>query len=210
MPSTATLLTFAALSVGLFITPGPNMIYLISRSLTQGRRAGVISLAGCLMGNAIYALLGAAGISAVLFAVPVAYDALRFGGAAYLAWMAWQSLRPSGASLFAPRPLPREGALRLFTVGAATALLNPKVALFYVAVLPPFIDPARGSVFLQGATLGLLQVIICALGDALLVLGAGGVAGFLATRPLWLSIQRYVMGGALGLLAFKLATTERT
>ncbi len=209
MPSTATLLTFAALSVGLFITPGPNMIYLISRSLTQGRQAGIISLFGCQAGNVIYALLGAAGISAVLFAVPVAYDVLRFGGAAYLGWMAWQSVRPNGASLFAPRALPREGSLRLFTVGAMTALLNPKVALFYVAVLPPFIDPTRGSVFLQGATLGLLQVIICTLGDALLILCASGISGFLATRPLWLSIQRYVMGAALGLLAMKLVTTSK-
>jgi threonine/homoserine/homoserine lactone efflux protein len=209
MPDTATLITFAALSVGLFITPGPNMIYLVSRSLTQGRRAGIVSLLGCQTGSLVYALLGAAGITAVLLAVPMAYDALRFGGAAYLAWLAWQSLKPDGRNLFDPRPLPRESDKRLFLLGAGTALLNPKVALFYVAVLPPFIDPARGDVFLQGAILGGMQVLICAVGDLLLVAGAGGVSRFLRTRPMWLAVQRWVLGLALAALAVKLALTER-
>ena len=71
--------------------------------------------------------------------------ALRLGGAIYLAWLAWQCVRPGGQPLFAPRPMPREGALRLFSIGFATAALNPKVALFYMAVLPPFLDPERGG-----------------------------------------------------------------
>lgn len=209
MPDTATLLTFAALSFGLWITPGPNMLYLVSRSLAQGHRAGLVSLVGCQAGSLVYALLGAAGISAVLLAVPAAYDALRFGGAAYLAWLAWQTVKPGGLPLFAPRPMPAESDLRLFLVGTGTALLNPKVALFYVAVLPPFIDPTRGDVFLQGAILGFIQVGVCTLGDLLLVLTSGGVASFLQKRPLWMAAQRWVLGGALGLLALKLATDER-
>jgi threonine/homoserine/homoserine lactone efflux protein len=90
-----------------------------------------------------------------------------------------------------------------------TAILNPKVALFYVAVLPPFIDPSRGDVFMQGAVLGGIQVLVCTVGDALLVATSGGVARFLQKRPLWMAAQRWVLGGALALLAVKLATDRR-
>lgn len=209
MPSTTTLLTFAALSFGLWITPGPNMLYLVSRSLAQGTRAGMVSLVGCQAGSAVYALLGAAGITAVLLAVPAAHTALALGGALYLGWLAWQTLKPGGRSVFEPRALPPAPDRALFTMGLGTALLNPKVALFYVAVLPPFIDPSLGHVFMQGAILGLLQVAICALGDLVLVFGAGGVASFLATRPTWMAVQRWVLGLALAALALRLALDAR-
>ena len=209
MPTAATLLTFAALSLGLALTPGPNMLYLVSRSLAQGTGAGMVSLAGCQTGSLAIMLCAAAGITAALFAVPYAWDALRLGGAAYLAWLAWQCVRPGGQPLFAPRPMLREGALRLFSVGFATAALNPKVALFYVAVLPPFLDPERGSVFLQGAVLGAVQIAVATAFDAALVWGAAGTARFLGTRPFWMTVQRWVLGAALGLLAVKLATQSR-
>ncbi|MFM7416128.1 MAG: LysE family translocator, partial [Alphaproteobacteria bacterium] len=150
MPTLETLLIFAALSLGLAATPGPNMLYLVSRSLAQGVGAGMISLIGCQCGSLVIMLCAAAGITAALFAIPYAWDVLRIGGAAYLAFLAWQCLRPGGQPIFAARPMPREPASRLFGVGFATAALNQKVAIFYVAVLPPFIDPARGDVFLQG------------------------------------------------------------
>ncbi len=209
MPTTATLLAFAALSLGLALTPGPNMLYLVSRSLAQGTGAGMVSLAGCQTGSLAIMLCAAAGITAALFAVPYAWDALRMGGAAYLAWLAWQSVRPGGQPLFAPRPMPQAGALRLFSVGFATAALNPKVALFYMAVLPPFLDPERGSVFLQGAVLGAVQIAVATAFDAALVWGAAGTARFLGARPFWMALQRWVLGAALGLLAVKLATQSR-
>jgi threonine/homoserine/homoserine lactone efflux protein len=209
MPDTAALLAFALLSLGLALTPGPNMLYLVSRSLAQGNRAGVVSLLGCQAGSAVIMLGAAAGVTAALLAVPYAYDALRLGGAAYLLWLAWQSVRPGGAPLFAPRPMPSEPAGKLFVVGMATAALNPKVALFYVAVLPPFMDPAAGNLFAQAVLLGSIQIIVCTLFDGALVWGAGGVSRFLATRPLWLAAQRWVVGGALALLAVKLATDDR-
>jgi threonine/homoserine/homoserine lactone efflux protein len=210
MPSVETLLVFAALSVGLAVTPGPNMLYLVSRSLAQGTRAGMVSLIGCQVGSLIIALLAAAGITAALLAIPYAWDVLRIGGAVYLAWLAWQCLRPGGQPIFSPRPMPQEASWRLFTVGAATALLNPKVALFYMAVLPPFLRPERGDVFTQAAILGAVQIIICTISDALLVFSAGGVARFLAGRPAWMAAQRWVLGTALGLLAAKLATQPRS
>jgi len=204
-----TLLAFAALSAGLALTPGPNMLYLVSRTLTQGRRAGMVSLLGCQMGSAIIMLAAAGGVAAALLAVPLAYDVLRLGGAAYLLWLAWQSVRPGGQPIFAPRPMPAESDARLVSVGIATAALNPKVALFYVAVLPPFMDPELGGLFWQALALGSIQVAICTVFDALLVQGAGRVARFLAARPLWLATQRWVMGVALTLLAAKLALDGR-
>ncbi|NOG68899.1 LysE family transporter [Roseicella sp. DB1501] len=209
MPSPEALLVFAALSLGLALTPGPNMLYLVSRSLAQGTGAGMVSLLGCQAGSLVIMLCAAAGITAALLAIPYAWDVLRLGGAAYLLWLAWQSLRPGGQPLFAPCPLPREPAARLFGIGAATAALNPKVALFYMAVLPPFIDTARGHVLLQGAVLGSVQIAVCTLFDALLVLGAAGTARLLGAHPRWMAAQRWLLGGALGLLAVKLATTER-
>ncbi|PZW41326.1 threonine/homoserine/homoserine lactone efflux protein [Humitalea rosea] len=204
-----TLLAFAALSVGLAITPGPNMLYLVSRTLTQGRRAGMVSLAGCQAGSAIIMMGAAGGVTAALLAVPLAYDAMRLGGAAYLLWLAWQSVKPGGQPIFLPRPMPAESDARLVSVGIATAVLNPKVALFYVAVLPPFMDPALGGLFWQAILLGGIQVVICTIFDAALVLGAGGVARFLSVRPLWLATQRWVMAAALTLLAAKLALDGR-
>ncbi len=206
---TTALLTFAALSIGLALTPGPNMLYLVSRTLTQGRRAGMVSLMGCQAGSAIIMLGAAAGVTAALLGVPYAYDVLRLGGAAYLLFLAWQSVKPGGQPIFAPRPMPVESDARLFSVGAATAVLNPKVALFYVAVLPPFMDPALGGLFWQALALGCIQILICTVFDAILLLGAGGVARFLATRPAWLAAQRWVMGVALALLAAKLALDGR-
>jgi threonine/homoserine/homoserine lactone efflux protein len=206
LPSADILLVFAALSLGLAVTPGPNMVYLVSRSLAQGTGAGMVSLAGCQAGSLAIMLCAAAGITAALLAIPYAWDALRLGGAAYLLWLAWQSVRPGGQPVFAPRPMPREPAVRLFSVGFATAALNPKVALFYMAVLPPFIDPGRGDAFLQAAVLGAVQVAICTGFDALLVFGAASVARFLGTRPGWMAVQRWVLGAALGLLAVKLAS----
>jgi threonine/homoserine/homoserine lactone efflux protein len=221
MPSPETLLVFAALSLGLAVTPGPNMLYLVSRSLAQGTGAGMISLLGCQAGSLAIMLCAAGGITAALLAIPYAWDVLRLGGAAYLAFLAWQCLKPDGQPLFAPQPgapaaprsgatgwgpMPREPAARLFTVGFATAALNPKVALFYMAVLPPFLDAARGDIFVQAAILGFVQIAICTAFDAVLVWGAAGTARFLATRPAWMAAQRYVLGAALGLIAVKLAT----
>jgi threonine/homoserine/homoserine lactone efflux protein len=209
MPSAETLLVFAALSLGLAVTPGPNMLYLVSRALAQGTRAGTVSLLGVQSGSLVIMLCAAAGITAAIFAVPYAWDALRLGGAAYLAWLAWQCVRPGGQPIFAPREMPRESDARLFAVGFATAALNPKVALFYVAVLPPFLDPAQGSVFAQAAILGATQIAVCAGFDAVLVRGAAGTARFLGTRPGWMAAQRYLLGGALALIAAKLAFQDR-
>lgn len=214
MPSLANLLAFALVSLGMVLTPGPNMIYLISRSISQGRGAGLISLGGVALGFVVYMLCAAFGITALLFAVPYAYDALRFAGAAYVLWLAWQAIKPGGRSPFQVHALPQDSPRKLFAMGFLTNLLNPKIAMLYLALLPQFIsvpdgEPAAGTVLSQSLVLGFTQIGISVTVNALIALAAGGIAGFLAGRPLWLLAQRWLMGTVLAGLALKMATEAR-
>jgi threonine/homoserine/homoserine lactone efflux protein len=209
MISIATFLAFAAVAFAMVITPGPNMAYLVSRSICQGREAGMISLAGIAAGFAVYVLLAAFGITALFAAVPYAYDALRLAGAAYLGYLAWNALRPGGASPFQPRALDIDPPHRLFGMGLLTSLLNPKIAMLYLSLFPQFVDPERGSVLLQSLQLGLTQICISVTVNTAIIFTAGSFAGFLATRPLWSRIQRWFMGTVLGLLALRMAFDTR-
>lgn len=209
MPSYASLAGFALVSLGMVLTPGPNMIYLISRSITQGSAAGIISLGGVALGFVFYMLCAAFGITALLFAVPYAYDALRLAGAAYLLWLAWQALKPGGRSPFQVRKLRVDGPRKLFAMGLLTNLLNPKIAMLYLALLPQFIDPVAGSVLVQSLALGSIQIFISVSVNAMIALTAGSIAAFLGARPTWLLIQRWLMGTVLAGLAVKMALEKR-
>jgi threonine/homoserine/homoserine lactone efflux protein len=205
LPHLASLLGFALVSLGIGLTPGPNMIYLISRSITQGRGAGLISLGGVALGFVFYMLCAAFGITALLFAVPYAYDALRLSGAAYLLWLAWQALKPNGRSPFQVKELAVDGPQKLFAMGFVTNLLNPKIAMLYLALLPQFIDPVQGSVLMQSLALGFIQTAISISVNAAIALAAGSIALFLGTRPTWLLVQRWLMGTVLAGLAVRMA-----
>jgi threonine/homoserine/homoserine lactone efflux protein len=209
MPHLSALLGFALISFGMVLTPGPNMIYLISRSITQGPAAGIVSLGGVALGFIFYMLCAAFGITAFLFAVPYAYDALRFAGAAYLLWLAWQAVKPGGRSPFQVRQLKVDGPRKLFAMGFVTNLLNPKIAMLYLALLPQFIDPVQGSVLTQSLALGSIQIAISVSVNAMIALAAGSIALFLGTRPSWLLVQRYLMGTVLAGLAMKMAFEAR-
>jgi threonine/homoserine/homoserine lactone efflux protein len=209
VPALATFAAFALVALGMVLTPGPNMIYLISRSIAQGRVAGLISLGGVALGFVFYMLCAAFGITALLLAVPFAYDALRLAGAAYLLWLAWQAVRPGGQSPFRVQPLPPDGPARLFAMGFLTNLLNPKIAVLYLSLLPQFIDPAAGSVLAQSLALGFTQIAVSITVNTTIVLAAGSVAAFLATRPIWTLIQRWIMGTMLAGLAIRMAFDER-
>ena len=130
------LLLFAAAALVLVLTPGPNMVYCVSRSLTQGRRAGLLSLAGVVLGFLVHLFAAALGLTALLLAVPMAFDVIRIAGALYLLWMAWQAVRPGGTAPFQARRLPHDGPKKLFAMGFMTNVLNPKVAMFYLAFFP--------------------------------------------------------------------------
>jgi threonine/homoserine/homoserine lactone efflux protein len=208
MPAFDAWLLFVVASVMLVLTPGPNLLYLVSRTLCQGRAAGFVSLAGTALGFVFHIVAAAAGLSAVLAAVPVAYDALRWAGAAYLVYLAWDTLR-AGGGVFSPRPLPADPPARLFRIGLFTSILNPKVALFYIALFPQFVDPSRGSVFAQSLALGATQIVISLVGDGLFVLAAAGIARWLALRPAWAAAQRWAMAAVFAGIAAKLVTDDR-
>ncbi|MFC3986200.1 LysE family translocator [Streptosporangium jomthongense] len=204
--SLSSLAAVAVISLGMVLTPGPNMLYLISRSVTQGRGAGMISLAGVAAGFLVYLAATAAGIAVLFAVVPAVYTAIKLAGAAYLLWLAWKAVRPGGGSVFTPGETRFDPPGRLFSMGLVTSLLNPKIAVMYVSLLPQFLDPAHGDVAAQGLTLGLVQVVVSLSVNALIVLGAGSVASFLTGRPLWSRVQRYLMATALVGIALRVAT----
>ncbi|MFI0408803.1 LysE family translocator [Actinomadura sp. 3N508] len=208
MISSSAMAAIAIFALGLVLTPGPNMIYLVSRSVTQGRRAGMISLAGVAAGFLVYVTAVTAGIATVFALVPEIYTAIKVAGAAYLLWLAWQAVRPGGTTPFAVKDLPADPPRRLFAMGLVTNLLNPKIAILYVSLLPQFADPERGNVGVQIMLLSLTQITIALTVNALIVLGAGGIAVFLARRPGWQRAQRYLMGTALGGIAVQLGLTR--
>jgi threonine/homoserine/homoserine lactone efflux protein len=189
----------------LVLTPGPNMMYLVSRTITQGRRAGVISLSGVALGFLVYLTATNLGLSAVFVAVPELYVAVKLAGACYLGWLAFTALRPGGTSPFAPTELPADSPQRLFMMGLLTNLLNPKIAVMYLSLIPQFEHPAAGNLVLQGFVLGGVQITVALTVNLLIVLAAARISVFLTNRPRWLRVQRYLMGTVLGALAIKVA-----
>ena len=203
-----TLLLLAVASALLALTPGPNMLYLLSRTLFQGRRAGLVSWSGTSAGLSFHMIAAALGLSAVLMAVPVAYDAIRLAGASYLLWLAWTTIRGAGSSGFAPAALPAVPDRVLFRQGVTASVLNPKVALFYLALFPQFIDPA-GPVLAQSVVLGLVNITVTAAIDVGVVLLAAALARRIAARPAWVRAQRVALGSVFGALAAWLALDRK-
>lgn len=138
----------ATVAFGMVMTPGPNMMYLVSRSLTQGRLAGMVSLSGVVTAFVIYLLAASVGLAVLFETVPVLFVAVKLAGAAYLLWLAWTMIRGS-SNVFRPGAGSRHSIRRLYAMGVATCLLNPKIALLYVALLPQFVGPERGGIWLQ-------------------------------------------------------------
>jgi threonine/homoserine/homoserine lactone efflux protein len=203
------LAAFAGAVALLALTPGPVWIYLISRTLAQGRRAGYFSLIGVMAGVLLHLLAAAVGLSALLLALPAAFDLIKLAGAAYLLWLAVVTVRGAGGLSFAPQPLPPVADAVLFRQALAASVLNPKVAVFYLALFPQFVSPAQGSVFAQSLALGIVHVSVSTLIDGALVTIAGALALWFARYPAWLAVQRWFLGVAFGILAVWLALAGR-
>jgi len=168
---------FAGAAFLMAVTPGPNMIYLISRSIYQGRTAGVMSWFGVVLGFTVHVLCASIGLTALFMAVPAGYELLKFAGAVYLLWLGWQAVRLGARSPFEANDLPPEPPHKLFMMGLLTSILNPKVAIFYLSVLPQFISPEAGSVLAQSLMLGVTQVCIGSTVNLLVTLSAAAIAG---------------------------------
>jgi threonine/homoserine/homoserine lactone efflux protein len=202
-----TWIVFVAACVALAVTPGPNLLYIVSRTLVQGRTAGLISLAGTITGLLFHVLAAAFGLSALLLAVPMAYDIVRIAGACYLAWIAWQTWRtpmPAAGDVTVSQPY-----LTLWRDGAATGILNPKVALFQLALFPQFVDPAHGSVLVQSLALGATQLVVVAASDSVWVLAASRARTMIGARPGWSAWSRRLLSGVFAALAARLLIDER-
>jgi threonine/homoserine/homoserine lactone efflux protein len=175
MPSLTAILLFAAASIALLVVPGPSVLYIVTRSVSQGRRAGLISVLGVHVGSVVHVSAAALGVSALLASSATAFSVVKYLGAAYLIWLGVQKLRRQGpAPVEQAPPVPRA---RLFTQGIVVNVLNPKTAIFFLAFLPQFVDPRRGPVAVQIIVLGACFIVLGIMSDGGYAVLAGALAG---------------------------------
>src|SRR4051812_1223815 len=171
MPEPSTLLVFAAASLALLVVPGPAVVYIVTRSLSQGRAAGVVSMLGVQTGGLVHVAAAAVGVSALIASSATAFAVVRYAGAAYLVHLGVQKLRrPADTPLVAIQPRTRG---RLYREGIVVNVLNPKTAIFFLAFLPQFVDPDRGATAVQVTVLGLLFVALALVSDGAYAVLAG-------------------------------------
>jgi threonine/homoserine/homoserine lactone efflux protein len=206
MPDPGTLALFTVAAVTLLVIPGPSVLYIVTRSVDQGRAAGLASVGGIHVGTLVHVAAAAFGLSALLVSSATAYNAVRWVGAAYLVWLGVQRLRardepsrpreePAGPAKDPPPS--RLGLRRVFAQGIVVNVLNPKTALFFFAFLPQFVDPSRGSVPFQVLVLGVAFILLGLLSDSAYAVLAATGAGWLRRRPGVARTSRLVSGGVL-------------
>ncbi len=208
MPQDSVLLAFMAATLALNFTPGADMAYVVARSLGQGRKAGIVSALAITTGCLFHIGLATLGLAALLAHSPFAFRLLQYAGAAYLLFIAWRLLRDGPGSTDAPVVPARYG--RIFAQGVLTNVLNPKVALFMLAFLPQFVDPARSSPSLQMLMLGALFCVSGTIVNgsiALLTARAGRAVAGSSAAAKWL---RRISAGILSLLAVRLVLAARS
>ncbi|OKP31694.1 LysE family translocator [Serratia fonticola] len=208
MVEISTLLLFAGACLALTVTPGPDMLLIASRSLSQGKSAGFASLAGIQLGTYCHALAAALGLSQLFVALPLAYDAVRLLGAAYLLYLAWKTLR-SGSSLQASVGLQAVSVRRIFQQGLLTNILNPKMALFVLALFPQFINPQSGSVVAQMLILATILNAIGLVINGAVILVVNRLKSRFTGRQFSARWPNYLLAGVFAGLACKLIFDSR-
>ncbi len=204
MLDTATLTVFMAAALALLLVPGPAVLYIVTRSIDQGRAAGIVSAFGVGIGTLFHVAAAALGLSALLLSSALAFSMVKYLGAAYLVYLGIQKLRER----IEPQQVeqPHSATLRqIFSQGVVVNLLNPKLALFFFAFLPQFVNPARGSVALQSLLLGLIFVALGMGSDSLYALLAGTLRHWLRGSRAFARVQRYFAGGVYILLGITTA-----
>ncbi len=195
MPTAETLLVFTAAAVAFCLVPGPNVIYIVTRTLSEGRRVGLGSVLGVATAGVVHVILAALGLSALLASSAAAFDTVRFAGAAYLVFLGLRALarrafpeasREPGVAWPDPRAAYRQG----FVVN----LLSPKTALFFLALLPQFVDPGAGSAASQVVVLGSVLLVVGIVNDGLYAVAAGAVATRLRRRTSLIEHGRRLSG----------------
>lgn len=211
MMDLATLLTFTAAAFALAATPGPDMLLVMTRSVAQGRIAGFVTLAGISLGCYFHAVIAGLSLSGVLLLAPVMFDIIRWAGAAYLLYLAVQAFRGAGG-FQAPEKdgtAPRVALMTLFRQGLLTNMLNPKVALFFLALFPQFMQPDPDTALAQALILASVLNVAGGVVNGGIVLAAGRLGEFLAARPAFVRWQNRLLGGVFAVLALRLAFDAR-
>ena len=193
MPEPSTLAVFVLAAVALLVTPGPAVLYIVTRSVEQGRLAGLVSALGVHAGTLVHVAAAALGVSALLVSSALAFDIVKYLGALYLIYLGVRKLlgwdQPAQGQALAPRSL-----RRLFAQGVVVNVLNPKTALFFLAFLPQFVDVSKGAVGVQLLALGLIFVALGVVSDGLYALVAGTAGAWLKRGGRLLRVERYVSG----------------
>ena len=204
-PSTLALFLVAVLA--LFVTPGPNMAFVLSYSLAHGPRAGFAAALGISAGDLVLTVLTATGVTAAIAAWPPSFDLLRIGGALYLAWIAWRALRAPGAAVVTQRE--SISMPRLVRLAMLNSLLNPKALLFFIVFLPQFVNTAHGHVAAQLAILGVTLSAVALVYNTLLGLFSGRIGAALQRNPRVAKVQGWFLGTVLAGLALRLLLLDR-
>jgi threonine/homoserine/homoserine lactone efflux protein len=209
VPSLTTILVFCGAAIALLVVPGPSVLYIVTRSIEHGRRAGFVSVLGVHAGTIVHVVAAALGLSALLVSSAVAFTAVKYAGAAYLLWLGVQRWRAGERSFdddaVHARPLPADR--HVLRQGFLVNLLNPKTAIFFLAFLPQFIDVDRGPVALQAVVLGLIFIALGIVSDGTYALIASRLGEALRRNRRARRAERYVSTGVYVGLGVSTAVT---
>lgn len=199
LPDPGALAVFVVAAFVLLVIPGPAVLYIVSQSISRGRLAGIVSMLGIQVGGLVHVAAAAAGLSALLVRSAVAFNIVKYAGAAYLVFLGVRRILGGDEADDVPGAGARseKSLRRLFAQGVVVNVLNPKTALFFLSFLPQFVDVDAGSVALQIATLGLVFILLATLSDGMYALAAGSAAGWLRGRSGFVRGERYATGGVL-------------
>jgi threonine/homoserine/homoserine lactone efflux protein len=194
MPDLTHLPLFILASAVLLVTPGPAVLYILARSVDQGRRAGLVSVCAIETGNFVHVIAATLGLSALLLSSALAFTIVKYLGAAYLVYLGLRKIfsRRTVQETAGSQP---QSLHRIFSQGVMVAALNPKTALFFVAFLPQFVDPSQGAIALQMLVLGCSFIMMGFISDSLYALAAGTLGQWLKGSFAVVRAQRYVIGG---------------
>ena len=212
MPTWETLLVFTAAAFVLTASPGPSNLYVLARSVSQGHRAGYVAALGLAAGGLVHVAGAALGLAALFHHSATAFTIVKYVGAAYLVWLGIQCLRDGTrrqpVDLVDTKIAPRSHG-RIFRESALVEILNPKVALFFLAFLPQFVDPAAGPIALQTLVLGLIVTATALPCDLFVAWASGRIAGLLRRQPIWMRLQNFLSGTILIGLGAAMALAKR-
>jgi threonine/homoserine/homoserine lactone efflux protein len=201
---------FVLATAALALSPGPNMVYMLSRTLSQGRRAGIISLLGVETGFLVHLFAAAFGLTTFFTTVPLAYEILRWVGSFYLLYLAFKTIRGKGLPISSQQKrMTGDRPGKLYRMGFFSNALNPKTAVFYFTIFPQFIDMSHGGIFFQSVRLGMLHVAVSTACNLGVISSASVLFRCLESSPAWVKFQRWLFGGLLAGFALRLAFQRR-